>query len=114
MNLYLEDILQNVEWEKELKDLSTNLAWDKIKEKIYEAIKASTPMPIRQTTKSMDEQRNLGISLQEAPTLQMLARYKECPGLCELLESQKWSKKNMQEGTAEHGNEIGIRGKNKS
>ena len=70
--------------------------------------------PIRQTTKTMDEQRNLGISPQEAPTIQALARYKECPGLCELLESQKWSKKSMQEGTEEHGNEIGARGKNKS
>ena len=40
----LKDILQKVEWEEELEDLSTNLAWDKIKEKIYEAIEASTPM----------------------------------------------------------------------
>ena len=40
----LKDILQNVEWETELKDLSTNLTWDKIKVKIYEAIEASTPV----------------------------------------------------------------------
>ena len=40
----LKDILQKVKWEKELEYLSTELPWDKIKEKIYKAIEASTPM----------------------------------------------------------------------
>ena len=40
----LKDVLQKVKWEKELEDLSTNLAWDKIKEKKYEAIEESAPM----------------------------------------------------------------------
>ena len=44
MNLYLKTYYRTLKWEKELKDLSTNLAWDKITEKIYEAIEAATPM----------------------------------------------------------------------
>ena len=39
----LKDILQSIEWEKEIENLSSNDMWEKIKKHIFKAISASTP-----------------------------------------------------------------------
>ena len=117
MNPYLKTYHRTL-LEKELKDLSTNLAWDKIKEKIYEAIEASTPM-----TRPLGRQRKAWMNRETLINWHQSARstnYSYAGSLKGMARTTRttWKPEMKQEKHAGRHrrtwNEIGVRGKNES